>query len=367
MADDSGKKLFQLLRAALGNEAASSFPSDTDWREVVDLCFSQGVAAIAVDGLQNFYEKNPDLELEIDNPDIAPLKYGWLGSCFSAEGDYERHQSALVEFLKMCNLQNVKVLLLKGYGLSLNYPIPAHRPCGDIDIYLNGYAESVSLLVEKHWKVPVDRRNPHHYVFFRNGVTFENHITLLDVERHRNHFSDEKLFQVLIAEGCDEIVVGGEKCYVPSVKLNSVYLLRHMAHHFAVECITLRHILDWALFVKANSSKIDWNFVYGYANDSGCSQFLNSLNGICVESLGFATEYFPVRERLEKLQTRMLADILSPEFKENIPDVSNVFKYGIVKTRRIIANSWKYKMVSNEKLLTTIWNLAKNRILYGRK
>lgn len=354
--------LLYLVRLGIDNNAESDFDyTGVNWRNIVDSSFAQGVPAIAVDGLQNLYEAHSGLTLDIDNPELEALKYEWFGSCFSAESDYVRHQSAIAEFLKFCKLQDVRVLLLKGYGLSLNYPIPAHRPCGDIDIYLFGYAEFVSQLVERHWKVSVDRGNPHHYVFSRNGITFENHITLLDVERHKNHFSDEQVFQKLIAEGCDEIEVG-EKCFVPSVKLNSVYLLRHIAHHFAVEKITLRHILDWALFIKANASKIDWGFVYGYAKASGCSPFLNCLNGICVESLGFAAEDFPVRERNRKLQSRMLADILHPEFEEEIPATSHTIRYAIAKTRRILANRWKYRMVSDERIVTTIWNLAKRRI-----
>lgn len=355
--------LLYLVRLGIGNNTVSGFDfTEVDWRKLVDSSFAQGVPAIAVDGLQNLYEAQSGLTLDIDNPELEALKYEWFGAVMSAEGDYERHQSAIVEFLKLCKQQDVKVLLLKGYGLSLNYPIPAHRPCGDIDIYLFGYAEFVSQLVEKHWKVPVNRSNPHHYVFSHHGVTFENHITLLDVERHRNHFSDEQVFQKLIAEGCDEIEVGGEKCFVPSVKLNSVYLLRHMAHHFAVEKITLRHILDWALFVKANASKIDWDFVYGYAENSGCSPFLNCLNGICVESLGFSAEDFPVRKKDRKLQYRMLSDILHPEFDEEIPDTTHTLRYAIAKTRRILANRWKYRMVSEERIVVTIFNLAKKRI-----
>lgn len=362
MIDTSVNTVLQLLRTALGNEDTGTLSSDIDWREVVDLCFEQGVAAITVDGLQMKYESNPSMALELDKPELMDLKYEWYGAVFRAEADFQRHQSELVEFLKLCKLQDVKVLLLKGYGLSLNYTIPAHRPCGDIDVYLYGNAAFVSQMVEKHWNVPVDRGNQHHYVFSHNGVTFENHITLLDIERHRNHFSDEQVFQKMITEGCDEIEVGGERCFVPSVKLNSVYLLRHMAHHFSVEKITLRHILDWALFVKANASKVDWDYVYGYAKDSGCSPFLNCLNGICVESLGFAADSFPVRARDGKLQSRMLADILYPEFQEEIPDTSRILRYGIVKTRRIIANRWKYRMVSNERLVTTFLNLAKDRL-----
>lgn len=371
----SANTLFQLLRAALGNEAAVGvLPSDIDWKEVIDLSFEQNVAAIAVDGLQKSLEKRAEsLELSLDSPELEDLKYEWFGEVFSCEEDYKNYQSAIAQFLRLCREQQVDVLLLKGYGLSLNYPVPSHRPCGDIDIFINdnpstssgqarlpGWKRINNLMRERG--IEVNEGNPHHSVFSFGGFTFENHITLLDVERHRNHFSDEQVFQRLIAEGCDEIEVEGERCFVPSVKLNSVYLLRHMAHHFAVEKITLRHILDWALFVKANASKIDWDFVYGFAKDSGCTPFLNCLNGICVESLGFAAEDYPMRTRDGKLQSRMLSDILHPEFDGEIPDSTHTLRYAIAKTRRILANRWKYKMVSDERIGVTIFNLAKKRI-----
>ena len=61
MRDSSVNILFQLLRAALGNEAAvGELPSDIDWKEVIDLSFDQGVAAIAVDGLQRSLEKRAE-------------------------------------------------------------------------------------------------------------------------------------------------------------------------------------------------------------------------------------------------------------------------------------------------------------------
>ena len=50
---DSANILFRLLRAALGNETEVSLPETVDWNAVVDMAFDQGVAAIAVDGLQN--------------------------------------------------------------------------------------------------------------------------------------------------------------------------------------------------------------------------------------------------------------------------------------------------------------------------
>ena len=368
MKESSANTLFHLLRAGLGNEAAGSeLPSDINWQEVIDLSFEQNVAAIAVDGLDKIRSSidNDNIEWKekfelLNSEDMENLKYMWFAEFIRCKEKYKEYKSKISGFIKLCKPH--KVLLLKGYGLSLNYPIPSHRPCGDIDVFLFGEGESINQIVEKQLDISIDRSNPHHSVFACGGFTFENHNTILDVKRHKNQCSDEQMFQELITEGCDEVEVGGERCFIPSVKMNSVYLLRHMAHHFAVERITLRHILDWALFVKANASKIDWDFVYGFAKDSGCTPFLNCLNGICVESLGFAAEDFPVRMRDGKLQSRMLADILSPEFKEEIPDSTHTLRYAIAKTRRILANRWKYRMVSDERIGVTIWNLAKERL-----
>lgn len=51
MKESSVNTLFQLLRSALGNQSVEGLPADIDWKEVIDLSFEQGVAAIAVDGL----------------------------------------------------------------------------------------------------------------------------------------------------------------------------------------------------------------------------------------------------------------------------------------------------------------------------
>ena len=81
MKESSSTILFNLLRVALGNEVAGcELPSDIDWQEVIDLSFDQGVAAIAVDGLQRSLEKRAEsLELELDSPELEDLKYEWFG------------------------------------------------------------------------------------------------------------------------------------------------------------------------------------------------------------------------------------------------------------------------------------------------
>ena len=71
MRDSSVNILFQLLRAALGNEAAGTRLEGLDlgsvsgevWKEVIDLSFEQGVAAVAVDGLGFAHDNDGSLRL----------------------------------------------------------------------------------------------------------------------------------------------------------------------------------------------------------------------------------------------------------------------------------------------------------------
>ena len=88
----SANILFQLLRAALGDETEVSLPADVDWKEVIDLSFDQGVAAIAADGLGFAHDNDGStslttssdtdnqerLELALDSPELEDLKYEWL-------------------------------------------------------------------------------------------------------------------------------------------------------------------------------------------------------------------------------------------------------------------------------------------------
>ena len=319
-----------------------------NWKKFISLAISEGVEAVVCDGLH---------DLEID----SEAKKRLIASRIQAESRYTQCTSALSAFAKFCKAHAVKMLVLKGYGLSLNYPMPAHRPCGDIDVYLFGCGEFINQMVENELGLSVNRGNPHHSSFSFGGFNIENHNTFLDVDDYENHIADENLFQELLAEGCCEITVGGVPCLVPSVKLNSVYVLRHMAHHFSVGKITLRHVLDWAMFVRANHDCIDWDFVWEYAGKSGCTRFLSCLNGICVGQLGFESEMFPVRERYGRLQRRMLEDILTP-YRKNLPPVSRNFRVGVIKALRLLKGGWKYRMCCNDSVAGLVWRLARSRM-----
>lgn len=98
-----------------------------EWREIFDLAEAQGWVGIVF----SVIEKLP----KTDIPQMDMLM-GWLGQAKYMKTNYDTYQQAIAKLAKLYNAQYLRMMILKGYGCSLNYPVPALRPCGDINIYL---------------------------------------------------------------------------------------------------------------------------------------------------------------------------------------------------------------------------------------
>lgn len=129
----AAERLFALVRATLRNrmDDASLFEGTdaAQWREIYDLSSVQGVLAQAWDGMQ--------LLPEAMRPPRA-LRLQWAVNVERIEKVYRRQERAIARLAAFYREHAIPMMLLKGYGLSLFYPVPEHRPCGDIDIWLSG-------------------------------------------------------------------------------------------------------------------------------------------------------------------------------------------------------------------------------------
>lgn len=95
-------------------------------------------------------------------------------------------------------------------------------------------------------------------------------------------------------------------------------------------------------------------------------KFLDAINGICVEYLGYPSQMFPIEKEDKGLRDRVLEDILNnhdtPELpKFNLSLVQKI-QYGLFKTSRLIKNRWKYRIVYNESLFESFFTLANHRL-----
>lgn len=357
--DETARALLCLVRLGMfpDSVSCSEFECDfrkVDWEKLFSLSLRQGVNAIAIDGLQRLM-KWSDCEGLLENFGTASLKIHkmqWLASSLAVEQNYERHVRVMSELAGFYKSHGIKMLIAKGYGLSLNYPVPNHRPLGDIDIWLFGEQKNGDSAFEKEMGIKIDYGHHHHTIFKYKGVTIENYSDFLCVPGHRKNADYERLLKRLAYEESIKSQLNGEDIYFPSANFNALFILKHSATHFASTEMNVRQLLDWGILVYKHGKEIDWDMVKNVAREYNLYRFMNCQNALCVDYLGFPSDAFPDFEREASLEVRVLNDILSPEFNENIP---NGFIKGLAfKYKRWKANSWKHKITFPESLAETL-------------
>lgn len=339
--------LLYLLRLALGfpaGEAVDLFAlKKADWEALVGFSFDQGVAAIAVDGLQLNLEVVPEpvegsaesLELALNSPELEDLKYEWFGEVFSCEEDYSKQKEILHQLIQVLSEHNIKVLLLKGLGLSKYYPVPAHRPMGDFDIYSYGHHFEVDkIFSDKGFSI--DREHEKHSVFNFEGVTVENHYLYLDSFQTKC----EKRVQAYL-ESLNDDILNEDGYYTPSPLKNYFFLLCHMARHFSeFESIRLRHLLDWGLFLKAEMSGLDLQLVRRKLQEFGLERtndlFVSLAEKVC--GLDFSDLLF---KRLPEAECSGVLEYILTDKQRLVPKYF-VSRF-IYKLKTLAGNNWKFR------------------------
>lgn len=363
--DRIDKFLINIVRKAICPETEISVPYGINWMDLLDVAMEQKAHAIAFDGIQGL----PKDQL----PETDYFAH-WIGQTNRIETQYEIHKKVTVELATFYRSHGILMLLMKGYGLSYNYPIPNHRPTGDIDIYLldittkNSAFEQGNTLIEEENGMKVEQEYHKHSHYVYRGISVENHAKFIDDIYHKSNIAFESLLEKLIDEDVKNhrLSTIGDAIYLPSATWNALFLLRHAGEHFATEKITLRHILDLGTFFMKHSSEIDWDYVLKVYEHEDMKLFYDAIATICVRDLGIDSQCLHGYCHNEELADKILADIFAPN--EELPMSSEginrmgKFRYGIKKTARWWRNRWKYQMVYKESLWESFCTLALNRL-----
>ncbi len=359
MNKDLQHPFFHLLRIGLGTAKADegnlvgfdAFSTDAGaWERLFKMGCEQGVAAIQFDGLQKLIGEGG---LPSHLQPSREVKMKWFGHTVQVERNHAQHENMITRLGSFYASHDIRMMLLKGYGLSLLYPVPAHRPCGDVDIWLFGEQKRADKLLYEELGVKIDEDHHMHTVFHIDGVMVENHYDFLNAESHLSNREVERELHKLLKIGCEKISVGKSEVYIPPVDFNALFLLRHAAGHFASAEIAIRHVTDWALFVLRHHKDINWDFLEKMARKQNMHLFLHCLNGICIDYLGLSPEVFPDFERERRLEERMMQDVLNPPYKDKSALGGHPLRDFCYRWRRWWGNRWKHRMVYREGLFLT--------------
>lgn len=262
------------LGAAPVSDTADTAVTPGSWERIYRMAADHGLSAVVWDGIRRLpAAEQPPRETRIR----------WALSAEKLEERYRHQQQTASKLAARFSEEGLRMLLLKGLGLSRDYPIPEHRECGDIDIYLYGQSDKGDRVLHEigaHLYFDV----PKHSEYIWDGVLIENHRTILNVRRNRTERElNALLVRLLEKDGTHGLAPGIQ---TPPATFNAIFLIRHAAVHFQKEGIVLRHLCDWACFLTRHWDEIDHALFRTAMEDYRMDRFADLMTAAAVEYLG---------------------------------------------------------------------------------
>lgn len=328
----------------MGTEVDYTLPDNIDWKEVIRLSYEHKVSALAVDGLEaSKYDPYKGLD-EKQTEELKAVLVPWFKDVENTEWSYCYYVEVLKTLCQIFKDNGLTPIILKGYGLSLNYPRPSHRGAGDIDIFLidkdgRPAAERGVEIVEKTLGIKT-KKVPHDYEFEFKGLEVELHYDLTNAywERESESYIVGRLTELLL-EDCTPCP-GIEGVLLPSATCNSVFLIRHMYGHFYTASGNFRQYLDWAKFLIMHSQEVDWEVVKDTLIKARMYQFTCAVNDFVEKYLGVSKLYCQEFENDEEINENVAKEIFFPVKQGEGSKMDRILFY--------YRNRWKHKFLTGE-------------------
>ena len=339
------KQFFYLLRTTIGTGPFFERPRTSDeWRAMYRLSVVHGVKAVVFD----FVRQLPKSEA----PDRA-LLMEWLSATTAVEQTMRRMQITAEEFAEEMEKREIPVVVLKGIAFAQYYPNPLFRECGDLDCYMMGKKEKGDLAALELGGTMEEAGYKHSHLIYK-GLTIENHRFFTDFDNTPTGRLTEQVLGELIQE--EQTNLGNSKLRCPSANFNALFLLKHAQGHFIDEGIRMRHVLDWALFLKAKQKEVDWLRLLPMLETTHTAQFAGVMTAIAVRYL-----------RIEVLNKGLLALASNAEQKmvdavlaDIMGEQPAIYVRGLWhKTKRIMRRfrrMWRFRSLASESYPRMVWN-----------
>lgn len=322
------RMLLALLRASLHEwetETALFLNStDEEWKQCLRLAVSQGVMALAWDGVMKLPAKlQPPLS----------VKLTWASAVERYEKKYLHYCRTADELTRFYAQHGISVMQMKGVGLSAIYPIPSHREGGDIDIYT--YSTDKSRMSDKEANqladsliqqesINVDTEHSlKHSIFYYKSIPVENHKAFLDVESCRAAVQAEKVLKECMNPQLTALE--GGQVLTPSPLFNILFVAFHAAQHYGGGLV-LHHLCDWACLLKS----------YGLRMPAGVTdrRFLRFVSALTLLSNRLLGTDIQIADATEGLAQKILKEMLRPRYGTVVP-VKDRFGIIVYKAKRL--------------------------------
>lgn len=351
------KALYCLLMVALTEDASVSMPSGVDWNELYALVRTQGIASIAMQGLQTLMDIRDYKPSGVD----VKTKLKWYGLAKTIENTHEKQLQSAKDLAKIWHEKGIRILVLKGFAFADYYPIPSQRPASDMDCYLCGKYEEGNGVIEK-LGIKVAREDYRHSTFQYKDVFVENHKICTTVRGGKQRKLFERYLRGLLKNEPTRLMKDSY-LEIPCDRFNALFFLQHSHRHFLREGITLRYICDWAMILK-NTNWFDSEF-WHICEENDLLPFTETMTRLACVVCGVKAEWLKGNVELQSQDLSLLQDCY--HITDNAIKYGDNFKAHMQMVRNMLSMRWKYQYFSKRsmetELVRSVWAYLKSEKL----
>lgn len=243
------KALMQLVGAAAQGKALQKLPDDLDWARIERLANEQAVQTLLGYALR--------LSPALDCP--AELRESLVSQMRQEAFSNHAWKHSTLQLLAEMNAAGIPALLIKGYAVADCYAAPDCRMSGDTDLLIKPKNEKRACAFMKANGFAVERRwtNGHHDVCRHPQLgCVELHVMLYDEIVEDVWFGriDGREF---VSESAIEVATQDGSYRTLGYTDHMIFLMLHLIKHFIMTGMSLRMMLDVALFFSHHAERID--------------------------------------------------------------------------------------------------------------
>lgn len=243
------KALMQLVGAAAQGKALQKLPDDLDWARIERLANEQAVQTLLGYALR--------LSPALDCP--AELRESLVLQMRQEAFSNHAWKHSTLQLLAEMNAAGIPALLIKGNAQADCYAAPDSRMSGDTDLLIEPKNEKRACAFMKANGFAVERRwtNGHHDVCHHPRLgCVELHVMLYDeiVEDVWFGRMDGREF---VSEPAIEVATQDGSYRTLGYTDHMIFLMLHLIKHFIMTGMSLRMMLDVALFFSHHAERID--------------------------------------------------------------------------------------------------------------
>ena len=289
------QQFLELLRSGLWSKPANAelFRGEVDWKSIIRIAVEQTVQVIVADGIETLPKE------------IWPAKEVMLKLMMVRIKTEQMHKllnGTLNQVVTALNENNIPSVLLKGQGVAQNYPKPASRMCGDIDLYtgVENYAQACEIIENlNHQKHHHGVESDHHMHLSLNGVEIEihRHADLMPDKRHNlsmQQWTKESIDAHFGTDALKKWDNNGTNIQLATPTFNAFFILHHAVRHMTTEGVGFRQICDWVMYIHKNHQHIDTNELKQKLIEFHMENIWKEFGIMAIAILGLPAEELPL-------------------------------------------------------------------------